>query len=370
MHSLLTVLPDLYEEGEERPVPVKSEESSPSASVHRTKTEEAEPTISPHALSADVTDVPRGADDAEGDTHVATVEATPADPQSASTRSDASEIAVGSTLPANTSETLQLEAANEADPESASSTALALETTSSDPVSDPVFETQASVKVKEASDPRLPNHDRDTHTLSPEPLEGEPKPDVESEPEPEREARPHRPRISISSLLQRADDLFALHPPTHPQIALASVMGPQSVVLTWSERAADLPEDDEAELMITRPELIVLPHDSDEEFEGGEKGKGRRRREREKEREKRRRRLRKPRRLTDIVVQRKTLVAGAVIVLGVAVAAYGLNGGLPGMGNGYHRGGIGKEWKKVGKVLGGITGVGGKLFDGLRRGLE
>ncbi|KAI0760627.1 rab-GTPase-TBC domain-containing protein [Fomes fomentarius] len=379
MHSLLTVLPDLYEEGEEPPVPVKSEESSPSpsASVHGTKTEGAEPTIPPHAPSADVTDVPRGADDAEGDTHVA---GTPADPQSASTRSDASDISVHSTLPASTSEALQLEAANEPDPEFASSAAVVSEATSSDPVSEPVLESQAPLKVEDASDPQLHKSDPDTRTSSPEPLDVEPKHDAESEPEPEPEARPHRPRVTVSSLLQDADDLFTLYPPTHPQIALASIMGPQSVVLTWSERAADLPEDDEAELMVTRPELVVLPHversdsDSDEGGAGGrgEKGsKGRRRREREKEeREKRRRRLRKPRRLTDIVVQRKTMVAGAMIVLGVAVAVYGLNGGLPGMGNGHHRGGIGKEWRKVGKVLGGITGVGGKLFDGLRRGLE
>ena len=80
--------------------------------------------------------------------------------------------------------------------------------------------------------------------------------------------------------------------------------------------------------------------------------------------------MRKPRRLSDVIVQRRTMVAGAVLVLGVAMAVYGLNGGaLPGVGGGHagHRGTFGRGWRRVGRLLGGfVVGAGERVFEGIR----
>ena len=57
-------------------------------------------------------------------------------------------------------------------------------------------------------------------------------------------------------------------------------------------------------------------------------------------------------------------------MLGVAMAVYGYNAGLPG-GSGHHRGVFGREWRKVGRFLGGaLVGAGERVFEGLRRGFE
>ena len=174
---------------------------------------------------------------------------------------------------------------------------------------------------------------------------------------------PPRPRISLTSLLMQADDLYSRFPPSHPSIALSSIMGPQSVMLTWSEDPAELPSDDDAELMVTKPELVVLPYiesddevaSDDEETHGKHRG--------------RRRRLRKPRHL---VLQRKTMVAGAVLVLGVAVAVYGIqNGSSAGLFRGFadsqqHRNSVGREWKRMSSFVGGLVlGVGERIFEPL-----
>ncbi|OBZ67637.1 Protein transport protein SEC23 [Grifola frondosa] len=156
---------------------------------------------------------------------------------------------------------------------------------------------------------------------------------------------PRRPRVSLNTLFIRADELYTRYPPSLPSIGLSAIMGPQSVLLTWSENPAELPDDDDAELMVTRPELVVRPY-VDEIASGAESDTpgGRRRKE---EVERKRRRLRKPRRLTDIVVQRKTMVAGAVLVLGVAMAVYGLNAAGPNGGfRGHHHHGFRQEWKR------------------------
>jgi TBC1 domain family member 20 len=168
-----------------------------------------------------------------------------------------------------------------------------------------------------------------------------------------------RPRIHISTLLERADRLFALYPPMDPSINLPSVMGPASVMLTWSENPAHLPKDDEAEMMVTRPHLVVLPlpdegereKDEDASEEGTHRGSHKHRR----------RRLQKPRRITDLVVQRR-VVASAVLVLGVAMAVYGLQASTPER----HHGAAGRELRRVSRLLGGfVVGMGGRLLDGL-----
>ncbi|KAI0689903.1 rab-GTPase-TBC domain-containing protein [Cerioporus squamosus] len=346
MHSLLTALPNLYEEGEEIAVEAKTEESENTAD-RPFKTEDAPSTIPEGGapVTAATADPPTGpeAPDIQGP-----AQGVKEDPEEGSQADDAS--AVPDPEPATTTDTL---ASDDVPPPIGENGAHEVDARSVDPTSSP----DATVEVKvERSEPPLPEAEdekRVSRTASPEPLEHEP--------------RPQRARISVTALLRHADELFTLYPPTHPGIALTSIMGPQSVMLTWSERASEVPDDDEAELMVTRPELIVLPYVEHEEEDEG--GKEKRRRDKEKE-ERRRRKLRKPRRLTDMVVQRKTMVAGAVLVLGVAMAVYGLNGGMPG-GNGHHRHGFGKEWRKVGRLLGGvIMGAGGRVYEGIRRGLE
>ncbi|KAJ7224345.1 rab-GTPase-TBC domain-containing protein [Mycena pura] len=64
---------------------------------------------------------------------------------------------------------------------------------------------------------------------------------------------------SLTAILTMADALHREHPPTHPSLHLSSIMGPQSVIFTWSPRASDMPADDEAERMVQRLDLIVYP---------------------------------------------------------------------------------------------------------------
>ncbi|KAH9916046.1 rab-GTPase-TBC domain-containing protein [Fomitopsis serialis] len=186
------------------------------------------------------------------------------------------------------------------------------------------------------------------------------------------DAAPPRPRVSLTSLLMQADDLYARFPPSHPSIALATIMGPQSVMLTWSEDTSELPPDDDAELMVTKPELIVVPWiEPDDEVESDEEGASPRGKRRSRAKDRERRRLKKPRHL---VLQRKTMVAGAVLVLGVAVAVYGLqSGGSAGLFRGFsehrERHTLGREWKRMSSFVGGVVlGVGERIFEPLLHG--
>ncbi|KAI0667247.1 rab-GTPase-TBC domain-containing protein [Trametes maxima] len=343
MHSLLTGLPDLYEEGEEDATPeekplipsdniaVHPKVEEPDAQI-LSSSNDATSNLLDVSLSPDVDATRRGAD--------SSVE-TDSTPRTGDT-------------PVTPAELSSMEGAQDA-----------LEDTASDPSIAPPVEIKAerdsiSPSPAETEEPSV-FEKHTSRTASPEPLES---------------TRPHRPRVSLTSLLTHADNLFALYPPTHPAINIASIMGPQSAMLTWSEWHAELPDDDEAELMVTKPDLVVLPHvepDDDVASDGDSFGSPSRKegRGREKDRDRKRRRLRKPRRLTDLVVQRKTMVAGAVLVLGVVMAVYGYNSGLPGTGGGHHRSGFGREWRKVGKFLGGaLLGAGERVFEGIRRGLE
>ena len=167
-----------------------------------------------------------------------------------------------------------------------------------------------------------------------------------------------RPRIRMSTMLEEADRLFDRFPPTHPSIDLSSIMGPGSVMLTWSENPAHLPKDDEAEMMVTRPHLVVLPPPDEDEDEKDEEVPEEKSPRGHKHK---RRRLHKPRRISDLVVQRR-VVASAVLVLGVAMAVYGFQVATPDR----HHGPASRELKRLGKVLGGfVVGMGGRLFDSL-----
>ena len=165
-------------------------------------------------------------------------------------------------------------------------------------------------------------------------------------------ARAHRPRLSLTSLLRRSDELFALYPPSHPAILLSGIMGPQSVVFTWSQVPSELPVDDEAELMVTQPQLIVLPMQP-EEIEQEE--------EREERKSRRGRPMPKPPRIGRVVVQRKAVVASAVLVLGVAMAIYGLQTAPE-----RARGGARFELRRLSRLFGGfVVGAGERLWEGL-----
>ncbi|TBU25435.1 rab-GTPase-TBC domain-containing protein [Dichomitus squalens] len=381
MHSLLTVFPDLYEEGDDPPEPHKAEVMPTSQDMEETSTKEEDPdavdSVSENATPAlalpsyQDTSIPEE-DDYDEVTH------------SASPRIQA-ELSAG-----DTSDEVSTDAGSETLVDSQAPTPMADGSTIPVTTQASSLEPDVRVKVQRSEPPLRSISDDDTepstlisaeHEKSPlSPAEADqllvPISDDEEKPplpptpartsSPEPLGRPRRPRISLTTLLTRADELMREYPPTHPQIALSTIMGPQSVVHTWSERARDLPSDDDAERMVLRPDLIVCPPPpepvpSDDERE----------REHERKRRERRRKLRKPRRLTDVIVQRKTMVAGAVLVLGVAMAVYGFNGGaLPGMGGGHggHRGAFGREWRRVGKLLGGfMVGAGERMFEGIRQ---
>lgn len=170
---------------------------------------------------------------------------------------------------------------------------------------------------------------------------------------------PVKPRVSLVSLLERADELYTLYPPTHPSLDLRSIMGPQSVVFTWSENFSELPSDNDAELMVTQPHLIVLPapeefnskekDSGEDEDEGGRRGAG-------KVAKRRRRKLRKSARIGSLFVERRAVVASAVLVLGVAMAVYGMQAAP----ERHH--GAGRELRKLTRYVGGLVlGMGGKL---------
>ncbi|KAF9459688.1 rab-GTPase-TBC domain-containing protein [Collybia nuda] len=180
---------------------------------------------------------------------------------------------------------------------------------------------------------------------------------------------------TLTALLSHADSLWTLYPPTHPEISLSSIMGPQSVVFTWDEDFNALPSDTDAEAMVGHPELIVYPYIEDEDEVGEDDVDGWDEKDAENEKKgmktkgkgkgpgkdkRRARKLRKRR-----MVERRTMVAGAVLVLGVAMAVYGVkvhNGGGRGGGSGVFGLGFGlvepgKEWKGLKRVGGWVGGL-------------
>jgi hypothetical protein len=178
----------------------------------------------------------------------------------------------------------------------------------------------------------------------------------EKHPSPFLPTFPHRPTLTLTSILIRADELSTLYPPTHPSVSAASIMGPQSVIFTWSEDPEQLPPDDDAELIVQRPELIVLPYVEPDDADGKESD------DRDKGRDTDRwKLLHTPLRIGGINVKTRTLVAGAVLVLGVGLAVYGFRtrsvSPLGPSGAGYP-GGRGHDWKRarvwIGKAVAGI----------------
>ncbi|KAG7448549.1 uncharacterized protein BT62DRAFT_889677 [Guyanagaster necrorhizus] len=161
-----------------------------------------------------------------------------------------------------------------------------------------------------------------------------------------------KPSVSLTSLLIQADHLYEMYPPSHPSLALSSIMGPQSVIFTWTPSSADLPSDDSAERMVEYPQLVVYPYvDQEEDSDPKESRTGARRRHPIKRRS--------GFRLRD----RKTMIAGAVFALGVAMAVYGVQSGIvygEGRRTNFH---FHKDWKRLGGWAGRfLIGAGNKIL--------
>ncbi|PPQ69222.1 hypothetical protein CVT24_000019 [Panaeolus cyanescens] len=169
--------------------------------------------------------------------------------------------------------------------------------------------------------------------------------------------------LFLTDLLKQADELFTKFPPDHAALSLSSIMGPQSVVFTWSERSSALPSDNTAESMVSRPELVVYPYIPEPDTTQGiskevtDKGKEDRRR---------RNKLKKS---PFGQMERKTMLAGTVLVLGVAMAVYGIKArnasGHPLFVEG-HVHPTTKDWKRFSGWIGGaVIGVSSKLLGGM-----
>ena len=188
---------------------------------------------------------------------------------------------------------------------------------------------------------------------------------------PECSICPKMTKLFLTDLLKHADTLYNTFPPSHPDLSLSSIMGPQSVIFTWSELFSSLPSDNTAEAMVSRPELVVYPFieaqmKSKEETSGSE----------EKTSKKTLRKRHKLRKSPFSHMEKKTMVAGTVIVLGVAMAIYGVkasrNGdrGVYGLFHNFAEGHNGhanaKDWRRLGGWVGGaIAGVTTKIMNGL-----
>ncbi|KAF7294518.1 TBC1 domain member 20 [Mycena kentingensis (nom. inval.)] len=137
-----------------------------------------------------------------------------------------------------------------------------------------------------------------------------------------RKPRP-KPQL-LTNLLAASDALYSAHPPSDHSLHLSSVMGPQSVVYTWSPRSKDMPSADEAERMVQRLDLIVYPELPPEPEKKG----------------KERRPMRKRGSGSTGVILGATLVLGVAI----AVSVYGTRQS-------------GGELRRAGQWVGGLFGV-------------
>ena len=190
-----------------------------------------------------------------------------------------------------------------------------------------------------------------TSTSTP-PSEPEPQ---DSDPWPDTPGQPAKARISLSSLLRQADDLLDRFPPSHPKLDLDKIMGPRSTIFTWTESFSYPPSDDELEQCVKTPHLVVLPYvDPVEELSRTKELA----RELERRGVERRRKLRKSL-FARAKVQKRTVFTGAFLALGIAMAMYGIR--TPGdAGRGHHR----ADLKKLFRYIGGLLFAGGDRLVG------
>lgn len=130
-----------------------------------------------------------------------------------------------------------------------------------------------------------------------------------------------QPTIFLPDLLSHADLLYTQYPPSLPSLHIKDILGPQSVVHTWSEIPEDLPADDEAEAMAHRTDLIVRPWFDPDEAAQEEANISAKEHE-----SKKRRKLHRTRRFPKVQLDKKTVLTGAVVTLAVAVAIYSYSG--------------------------------------------
>ena len=162
-----------------------------------------------------------------------------------------------------------------------------------------------------------------------------PDPEAASITSSEAVSLPHVPakKIRLSELLAQSDALMRRYPPS--SLKPEEIMGPQSVIFTWNEVGDE--EDDEAERMVGRPEMVVRPFlDEDEEEELLS-------REKEKEERSRRGARGKGKQQKWTKNQEIIVLASVVVAIGIAVAVYQNQRGA-------HGGALqkpGEQWRKA-----------------------
>ena len=138
-----------------------------------------------------------------------------------------------------------------------------------------------------------------------------------------RHVSPKRTMVSLPDLLTQADTLYAQYPPALPELHIRDILGPQSVIHTWSEDPDELPSDDEAEKMATHTSLIVLPFVDPDDVANESDDDSAEKMSRSASKKKRRARHRGWRRkFPALHLDKKTFFTGAVVTLAVAVAVY------------------------------------------------
>ena len=350
LHSILSNLPSLYEEGQEGDPSLPKPEAEP----------EPEDTAAAADKKPEVNNIPNGGVALKCSANAK--EPTENACSSTPLRSDAKEEATSKPLPVESLPTEQESSGDIDVARNISTPPSDLSTIESDntvidgePLSDksPTFtENDVTLVDEPVTKAELEETEPTPTPTSTPPSEPEPE---DSDPWPDTPGQPAKARISLSSLLRQADDLFIRFPPSHPKLDLDKIMGPRSTVFTWTESVSSTPSDGELEQYVKTPHLVVLPYvDPVEEAMIREKEA----RRLETKRAERTRKLRKNI-FSRANLQKRTVFAGAFLALGVAMTVYGIH--APGdAGRGHHRG----DLKKLLRYIGGLLFAGGDRFFG------
>jgi len=347
LHSILSSLPTLYEEGEE---------GDPLLPMPEAETK-AEDTAAAADKKPEVDDILNG--DLAPKCTVNTKEPTENTSSSTALLSDAKEEAAGQPLPA---ESLPIKRESFSDIDIArnlSTPSPDLSTIESDYTvldGEPLTHKSPTFTENDATlvDEPITKVEFEETKLTPTSTSTPPSEPEDSDPWPDTPGQPAKARISLSSLLHQADDLFIRFPPSHPKLDLDKIMGPRSTVFTWAESVTSTPSDDELEQYSKTPHLVVLPY-VDPVEEAMMKEKEARRLEMKKaETRKLRRNI-----FSRANAQKRAVFAGAAFALGIAMAVYGVRT-LGDAGRGHHRG----DLKKVLRYIGGLLLAGGDRFVG------
>ena len=349
LHSILSSLPNLYEEGEE-------DDPSPTPGIE-TKTEDTAAAVD---LKPEVEALPNGGYVPKRTAKVEeptedTALLNPPPP-------DVKEEVVGQSLPTKPLSIRQESSGDDDVTRNLSTPSSDLSAIESDNTMvdegsladrSPAFTENDATLVGEPITEVEPGETKIALTSTPTPP-SEPEPE-DSDPWPDTPGQPAKARLSITSLLRQADDLLVRIPPSHPKLDLDKIMGPRSTIFTWTESLSSTPSDDELEQYVKTPRLVVLPYvDPVEEAMTKEKEA----RELERRKVERRRKLRKSI-LSRVNVQRRTVFTGAALALGIAMAVYGIR--APGdPGKGHNRG----DFRKILRYIGGLLLASGDKFVG------